>query len=103
MLFHPWRDESKIIGDSESFKGRFVHVAAEYDIESKMAEYNHNCYELDNAMKDLEKQRNLNLKTSGTSWHHQLKRMTCQMKRFQSLMCFPCMLHLVRILRHIPR
>jgi DNA replication protein DnaC len=41
LLFYPWRDESQLIGNSETFTEQYRVLSKEFDIKSKMDEYNH--------------------------------------------------------------
>ena len=55
MLFHPWRDEKTIIGNSETYQDQFETLVGSTEIHQKMVEYKHNWYELDLAVQELQK------------------------------------------------
>ena len=61
MLFYPWRKENAIKNGFDSFQEKFEEIVETSDIEDKMLEYNHNWYELDTAVKDLEHRKDENM------------------------------------------
>jgi predicted nucleic acid-binding Zn-ribbon protein len=55
MLFQPWRDETEIIGSSETYLEQFRQLTHENQtIVTKMEEYSHKSKELDDAVEKLE-------------------------------------------------
>jgi len=55
LLFHPWRSEALLIGDSETYTEAFMKLKEiDNSIEIKMEEYNHKSVELDAAIADVE-------------------------------------------------
>ena len=55
MLFQPWRDETEIIGSSETYLEQFRQLTLENQtIITKMEEYSHKSKELDDAVEKLE-------------------------------------------------
>jgi len=55
LLFHPWRSEALLIGDSETYTEAFMKLKEiDNSIEIKMEEDNHKSVELDAAIADVE-------------------------------------------------
>ena len=55
LLFHPWREESELMGGYTTYQEKYQHLLeTTTDFEMKMQEYNHSSASFDKAMEDIE-------------------------------------------------